>query len=450
MANSVSKAHRYDCYNSRAASAAWQLIRSIGTDMNTSLIRLAATSAIAAACLSACGGGGGGGGGTTVASQTTSSPGAPTTPTSPTSPTSPPVAVQFGTAKVSLTGEPGCGYDAVNVTVSKVRFHMSATAAPTDAGWTDVTLATPRRIDLSQMGNGASVDLGTAALLPGHYAQALLVLDQNSANGTANSVVVSGTALEKPLLTQTAAPDGTSIALGSGFDIANGAAINVVADFDGCRSVLPRGADYLLRPVINAVPATKNGIDGFLDKSLLGTNVRVSAQQKGVEIRATQPDPTTGEFLLARLPVGSYDIVITADNRAAAAITGVNVADATAVVALNTAAASFFLAPGATGSIDALLTLVPYSPVVAPFGSATQTFINGPRISVRDRVADLGSGFVHIGSLPKTSPSLAVWQSGQPLSFIQHAPTNEAPAFYLVSTSAPGYSTSGELQIEAK
>jgi hypothetical protein len=368
----------------------------------------------------------------------------------PTTPTTPAPAVQFGTAKMTLTGEPGCGYDAVNVTVTKIRFHMSATAVATDAGWTEVALSAPRRVDLSQMGNGAAIDLASAALAPGHYAQARLVLDQNSNNGTVNSVVPSGTGVEKPLLTQTAAPDGAQIALGSGFDIVNGGSVNVVADFDGCRSVMPHGPEYLLRPVINAVPAAKNGIDGFLDKSLLGTNVRVSAQQKGVEIRATAPDAATGEFMLARLPAGSYDIVITADNRAAAVISGVTVADGSAVVALNSASAPITLAPTTAGAIDALLTLVPFSPVQAPFGSATQTFSNGPRVSVRDRMADLGSGFVHIGGLPKTRPSLAVWQLGQPLSFTQQALTNEAPAFYLVSTSAPGYTTSGELQIEAK
>ena len=39
-----------------------------------------------------------------------------------------------GTLSVSLTDAPSCGYDAVNVTVNKVRVHQSSSAGENDSG----------------------------------------------------------------------------------------------------------------------------------------------------------------------------------------------------------------------------------------------------------------------------------------------------------------------------
>src|SRR5690242_9526378 len=53
-----------------------------------------------------------------------------------------------GAASVSLTDAPACGYDEVNVTVSKVRIHQSSSADDTAAGWSEITLNPPRKINL--------------------------------------------------------------------------------------------------------------------------------------------------------------------------------------------------------------------------------------------------------------------------------------------------------------
>ena len=461
--------------------------------MNATIFRLAATSTIAAACLSACGGGGGGGTGTATAAQTVTSPStttpvvttpvttpvtAPvTTPvTTPvtdpvTTPATDPVTVpvttpvttpvtdpvttpvttpgvQFGTATLSMAGGYACGLDAVNVTVTKLRFHMSATAVAGDAGWTEIALQTPRRINVAQLNNGAVSALGTAALLPGHYAQARVVLDQNAANGTVNSVIAAGT--EQALLTQTAATDGVVIAMPNGFDVVNGKAVNLVANFDACHSVMPSASGYLLRPAIDMVPTEKNGIDGFVDKAILGSNVRISAQQNGVVIRSTAPDATTGEFLLARLAPGSYDLVVTADGRSAAVVAGVKIGDAVSVVAVNNSSAPISLVTAAAGVIDAKLALEPVSAVQAPFGSALQAFVNGPQVSMRERMAVLGSGLVHFDKLSLGLPSLAIWQAGQPLSWTTQAAVTQGAAVYTVSSSAPNYVTLSTLAMTAK
>jgi len=50
---------------------------------------------------------------------------------------------QPGTLGVSLTDAPACGFDEVNITVSKVRVHQSGSADDKAAGWTDITLDPP-------------------------------------------------------------------------------------------------------------------------------------------------------------------------------------------------------------------------------------------------------------------------------------------------------------------
>ena len=53
---------------------------------------------------------------------------------------------QPGTVSVSMTDAPACGYDQVNVTVSKVRIHQSDTADDNTPGWTDITLNPARKL----------------------------------------------------------------------------------------------------------------------------------------------------------------------------------------------------------------------------------------------------------------------------------------------------------------
>jgi hypothetical protein len=85
-----------------------------------------------------------------------------------------------GTLGVSLTDAPACGYDAVNVTVNKVRVHQSASAPDTAAGWTDITLNPPRKINLLSLNNGVLDSLGETPLAAGQYTQLRLVLDPNT------------------------------------------------------------------------------------------------------------------------------------------------------------------------------------------------------------------------------------------------------------------------------
>ena len=51
-----------------------------------------------------------------------------------------------GTLRVALTDAPACGYDAVNVTIERIRVHKSASAGEADAGWVDLVLTAPKKV----------------------------------------------------------------------------------------------------------------------------------------------------------------------------------------------------------------------------------------------------------------------------------------------------------------
>src|SRR5450830_993996 len=366
---------------------------------NTVLSRLALVAGAVAAgtLLSACGGGGGG-----------SSAPAPS--------------ASLGTVGVSLTDAPACGFDAVNVTVAKVRVNQSSTASDTDGGWTDITLNPARKINLLNLTNGALDALGQTPLAAGHYSQLRLVLDSNTVDPLSNSVVPTGGA-ETTLTTPSAVQSG--IKLVNEFDVAAGQRVDLVLDFDACKSVVTTGSGkYLLKPVVKVIPTAINGISGFVATSLLGSHVVVSAQQNGNVISSTVPS-ATGEFFLARLAPGSYDVVITADDRAAAVVGAVPVASTTSNVALSTAASPLSLLPSTTE---------------AGFVAAKQSFAAGPLVTIKYRNADLITGAYVLDKLPTAAPQYAVYSAALPLVFSQNVAVTPGAGKYRLDGSANGYS----------
>jgi hypothetical protein len=376
---------------------------------------LLAGSIIAAASLTACGGGGGGGTAT---------------------PAPAPVATA-GTLSVSMTDAPACGYDAVNVTVNKVRVNTSASAGDSDAGWTDITLNPAKKINLLNLTNGLLESLGQTSLPAGHYTQMRLVLDANTGTGMANSVVPTGGA-ETSLSTPSAVQSG--IKLVNGFDVAAGQTTSVVLDFDACKSVVTQGKGrYSLKPVVKVVPstATGTGITGVVAASLLAAHVSVSAQQNGVIVGATVPDPSTGAFTLTHLAAGNYDVVITADNSAAGVIGAVPVT-ATGATTLGTATAPLTLVASATGTIGGTVTL-PANATEAAYVAAKQTFAAGPTVTIKYAGADIATGAYTIANLPLAAPQYAAYSATLPLVFAPSATVQPGVGKYRVEASGTGY-----------
>ncbi len=339
-----------------------------------------------------------------------------------------------GTLGVSLTDAPACGYDAVNVTINKVRVHQSASAPDTAAGWTDITLNPPRKINLLGLNNGVLDSLGETPLAAGQYTQLRLVLDPNTGSGFANSVVPTG-GVETTLVTPSAMQSG--IKLINQFNVASGQRVDLVLDFDACKSIVLNGAGvYMLKPVIRVSPFALNGIDGFVDPALLTSNVLVTAQQGGVIAQTTAPNATTGEFLLARVAPGNYDVVITADGHATAVIATVPVTTSTSVVNVSASGTPITLPLSATHTISGTVALNPASSTAVAYTMAQQAVSTLPVVTVKSQAVDLSSGAYSL-TLPIGAPQFATY-GALPLTFANGTYT---VGQYTDAASATGYTT---------
>jgi hypothetical protein len=348
-----------------------------------------------------------------------------------------------GTLGVSMTDAPSCGYDAVNVTVRAVRVHQSGNAGENDGGWSTITLATPKKINLLDLTNGVLEELGTTSLPAGHYNQIRLLLDPNNGNAMANSVVLTTdptNTTEISLDTPSAVQSG--IKLNSEFDVVSNQRVDLVLDFDACKSIVTKGnGNYALKPVITVIPTVLNGIDGYIDPALLASNVAVTAQQNGVVVRGTVPDPVTGKFTLARMVPGNYDVVITADSRATAVIGTVPVASTSSRVALSTSNAPIMMLTSATRFISGTVLLNPSITTDVGYISAQQTFNAGPKVTVKYRGADIANGDYSLTKLPIAAPQYGVYSPTLPIVLTTQNNTIPGTGKYLVSAGATGYTT---------
>jgi hypothetical protein len=341
-----------------------------------------------------------------------------------------------GTLGVSITDAPACGFDAVNVTVSRVRVHASSSASESDGGWVDIPVN--RKINLLQLNNGVLDKLGEVPLQPGKYTQLRLVLDPNTVAGLANSVLLSGQTNETPLITPSAVQSG--IKLVHEFTVVAGQRADVLLDFDACKSVVRQGnSNYALKPVIQVIPFVLNGIDGYVDTALLTDGVTVTAQQNGAIVRATAPNATTGEFFLARLPVGSYDVVFTANNRTSAVIAAVPVVSATSVSLLSTVGAPIALPASASNTVSGSATLNPTSATEVAYVQALQTVGSvTPVVTIQWTAANDSSAPAGAYSLnlPTAAPLLGQYSSTLPIGLV--AQTARA-GLYSIGAVATGY-----------
>ncbi|MDM5176357.1 DUF4382 domain-containing protein [Massilia sp. DJPM01] len=393
--------------------------------MKSTFIRLGtASTVLAALALTACGGGGGNPG----ANRTNGNGNGNGTP--------PPIGGTTGTLNVSLTDAPACGFDAVNVTISKVRVHKSAAAVDTDGGWSDVVLASPRKINLLDLTNGKLDALGSTEVPAGRYSQVRLVLDPNTGSGFANTVTPTATKSETTLETPSAIQSGVKII--SDFEVVAGQPYGLVLDFDACRSVVTKAAGgYLLSPVVTVVPGTANGITGFISPVFARDGVVVSAQQNGSVVSSVVADPSSGAFALSRLVPGAYDIVIVGSGRAAAVIGGVPVASTTGTIAISTAAAPISMPVSLTRTISGTVTLLPAKATVTPFVKVMQTVSAGKTVVIQARDAGAGGAY-SISALPVVAPQYANYGASLPLTFGPITPV-QGLGGYRVDALATGY-----------
>lgn len=347
--------------------------------------RLVAVAACVVAVLAACGGGGGDGGS----------------------------AGGTGTLRVAMTDAPSCGYDNVFVTVERVMVHKSGAAGDSDAGWETITLSPARRIDLLNLTNGVLEELGSTTLPAGTYSQVRLVLAENTpAAPFANAIRLTGgggaqIALDTPSAQQ------SGLKMQANFTVGTGQLADIVIDFDACASVVKRGntGQYNLKPVLRVSPRLNTSIEGFVTTTLSLSSTTVSVQQSGAVVRSTVPD-ATGKFVLAYLPEGSYDLVITSDGRATIVVTGVPVTTAAGRTTVTSVASPFVPTASAMSEVVGTTTIAGTTTLVTNATvTDSQALTGGPTVFIAGTPVDADLATYRL-RLPTAAPMRAAYASG--------------------------------------
>lgn len=334
-----------------------------------------------------------------------------------------------GTLNVSMTDSPACGFDHVYVTVNQVRVNASSAAADNDSGWSDITLATPRKIDLLSLTNGVMTTLGTTTLPAGQYQQVRLVLAQNQGNTPANSVVLTGTTTEQPLSTPSATQSGLKII--RPFTVPANTTVDLVLDFNACKSVVAQGnGGYTLKPVVTATPTAVSGtIDGYVAPAQAGATVY--AEQNGKVVSGTLAD-STGHFvltpLIASAASGNYDVVIAQANVASGIIAAVPVAIG-GTTHVSTVNAPITLPSSTMNSVSGTVTPTASAAVRALQGTVTGIY------EIASVNANLSTG-VYALSLPVAPPAVGVYSNSLPISLM--TATTSAGQYAIEADAASG------------
>ena len=370
-----------------------------------------------------------------------------------------------GTVSAALTDAPACGYDHVYVTVASVGINSQLDGSGT---WTDITLATPQKIDLLGLTNGALETLGQAALPAGSYQQLRLVLVPNANGSTTlnNSVVPSGQTTEVALKTPSAAQSGLKINTRGPFTVQPGALVDVVLDFNACRSIVTTGRSkgasvnsatgYLLKPVIVATTEVVSGaIDGYVDAAdatvtsggVITPGALVFAEQNGVIVRGAVAD-SSGHFVLSPLErssgAGPYDVVIVNAGKTSDIVQAVPVT-AQATTSLSTTTAPFTLAASSTGAVDGTVNPTADASVdalqsVATTSGSTLNYV------IAETNADSSTGAYEL-SLPVAAPLLGAYSTTLPIALAPVAA--DAGRYAITATSASGNTASSSATVTA-
>jgi hypothetical protein len=185
-----------------------------------------------------------------------------------------------------------------------------------DGEWVDLEIE-PTRYDLLELQNNISALLADQELPLGDYTEIRLMID--CTEGNEPSIVIDG---EESFMK---VPSGcqSGIKMPHHFTLNEGDTINFVMDFDVRKSVHQTGnGKYIMQPVVRLVDlATSGTISGQVLPA--GIDAVVYAFEAGTydpqaqdpfenAFNSAMPDEE-GNFVLAALPTGNYDLVVTAD-----------------------------------------------------------------------------------------------------------------------------------------
>lgn len=231
-----------------------------------------------------------------------------------------------GTLSLSLTDSSTVKYKAIYVTIDEVQVNRKDSSSNGNSGWT--TVATPAQTyNLLKLVNGLTAVLGNSELEAGMYRQIRLIIGrhQESENNIlgvphpfANYIILND---GSDTIGELKVPSGfqTGIKLVHNFRILENAVVELVLDFDACRSVVVTGnSKYLLKPTIKVIE-TDNKATVYGDVFISGSPIagaRVSAQiSEGLSatiVRSTLTSDEIGEagqYSLILSPGQEYNIV---------------------------------------------------------------------------------------------------------------------------------------------
>jgi hypothetical protein len=285
--------------------------------------------------------------------------------------------------RLSITDAPACGYDHAWITVQKLRVHRSSSAAESDPGWVEVVLSPALRVDLLSLTNGTLVPLGQTELPAGTYTQMRLVLAENGpANPLANSIVPTGGS-ETALTTPSAQQSG--LKMNVNLEVPAGQVADFAIDFDACKSFVKAGnsGKILLKPVLSVLPILSSAgqrVQGWLHPALVAAGATVSVQAGG-EVRRATPPGADGKFVLYPVPVGNYDLVVTAGGRVNAVVTGVPVSASTSTT-VNSIGTPIDPPLSGTQLVSGKVTVNGIGIDTGGFVRALQQFTAGPTVEI--------------------------------------------------------------------
>ena len=239
-----------------------------------------------------------------------------------------------GTLSFALTDSSTLKYKAIYVTIDEVQVNRKDNSSNGNSGWT--TVATPQQTyNLLKLINGLTAVLGDSELEAGMYRQIRLNIGrhQESENNIlgvphpfANYVILND---GSDTIEELKVPSGfqTGIKLVHNFRVLENTVVELVLDFDACRSVVETGNNkYLLKPAIKVIETeNKSTIYGdVLDSTSNApiTGVLVSAQisegRSATIVRSTLTSDATGEegqYSLLLSPGQEYNIVAFSDQK---------------------------------------------------------------------------------------------------------------------------------------
>jgi len=239
-----------------------------------------------------------------------------------------------GTLSFSLTDSSTMKYSAIYVTIDEVQVNKRDNSSNGNSGW--ATVATPRRTyNLLRLVNGLTEVLGYNELETGTYRQIRLIIGKHAESENnilgiphpyANYVILNDGSDTMEALK---IPSGfqTGIKLVHNFQVLENAVVELVLDFDACRSVVETGnSKFLLKPTIKVIETDNKSViygdvlDSESNLPITGSSVsaQISEGSSATAVRSTLTSDEPGEegqYSLLLSPGQGYNIVVYSDQK---------------------------------------------------------------------------------------------------------------------------------------